>query len=197
MATTKIQNILVPIFCNQEVEMLLKQAMYFNEVFSSRITLLNVVPKSSFIKRVLQSKKNDPLAAEKEAVIKLTNCASQYFNQGIPEYIALKTVSGGLVTEILKMLKACDFDLIIIKQCSKIKSLLSKLKIDSQKIVSGTECPVMIIHEKWTKVGIKEILVPIDITQKCKNVVLWAAANLTKAASQDTNSIHSKHEYQY
>ncbi|NQU88244.1 MAG: universal stress protein [Mariniphaga sp.] len=113
---------------------------------------------------------------KKDAFSKLTHCANNFFNNEIPDFICLEIVTGELVTEILKLQRTQKFDLIIIKEFSKIKSLLNKLKIDLEKVVSDAECPVMIIHEKWTKTGIKEILVPIDVTQKCKNVVLWAAA---------------------
>jgi nucleotide-binding universal stress UspA family protein len=159
-----------------ECEILLKQAMYFNEVFSSKITLLHVVPKISFLKRTLQPKKLNPLRVKQEALSKMTHCVNEYFNNKIPDFIDLKIATGELVAEIPKMLIAHNFDFIIIKEYSKIASLLDKLKMDSEKIVSGIECPVMIMHEKWTKTGIKEILVPIDITQKCRDVVLWAAA---------------------
>ncbi|NOY96992.1 MAG: universal stress protein [Chlorobi bacterium] len=176
MIKKNIQNILVPVLFTAESQILLKQAMYFHEVFSSRITLLYVVPKVSFLRRMLQPKKFNPLKARQEALSKLTHCANVFFDEEIPNFIDIKIVEGELVTEILKMLKTHKFDLIIIKEYSKIKCLLNKLKVEAEKIVSGAECPVMIIHEKWTKTGIKEILVPIDVTQKCKNVVLWAAA---------------------
>ena len=41
----------------------------------------------------------------------------------------------------------------------------------------------MILHEQWTENGIKEILVPLDITHKCKEAILWTikAAKVLKA----------------
>lgn len=174
MAKKHIHNILIPVLCPSESTILLKQAVYFHEIFSSKITFLLVIPKAPFLEKIFNPKKPNSFKEKREAYSNLIQNIKDYFQSEIPNFVDIIIEDGELVTEVQKKLKTKKFDLIIIKECNKIKSLLDKLKAQSEKIISGAECPVMMIHEKWTKTGINEILIPIDITKKCKNAVFWA-----------------------
>ncbi len=176
MKQKTIQNILIPVSCPSESEILLKQAIYFHEIFASKITIFLILPKVSIFDRAFNPKRRDPLHVKREAYSKLTRNTIAFFGKAIPGFIELKVEEGEFVNEIHRTQKSNKYDLLIIKEFSKIKNLLKKLKENSERIISDVECPVMIIHEKWTKIGIREILIPIDITQKCKNAVLWAVA---------------------
>lgn len=171
-----IKKILISATCNEEGKMVLKQALFFQEIFSCTITLLYVIPQSSLLDTLFGDKQVLEVDQKREALEELNKCMAGYFNGAIPDFIKMEVVVGEMGEVILQTISEQKYDLIIMKEHKQIGNLLSKIKRISDKIISKAVCPVMIIHEKWDKTGINEILVPIDVTKKCKSAVLWASA---------------------
>lgn len=176
MKQKRINNILVPVLCPSELKTVLKQATFFHEAYSAKITLLLVTPRVSIVNRMFNPNQNSALLEKREAFTRLTLNTGAFYNNDIPNFITIKVEENTFVSQIKKELKSNEYDLVIIKECSKVGSLLSKLQALSEKLISRIDCPVMIVHEEWTKAGINEILIPIDITKKCKDTILWAIA---------------------
>ena len=180
MKQKNTHNILIPLMYPADIQIILSQATYFHKVFSSAITLLLVMPKTSLVKRIFHQGSSHELTEKREAFSELTKNISAFYKNNIPNFVTIKVEQGEFISEIRKELKLKKYDLIVLKEYSKVKSLLSQLKAMSEKIISRVNCPVMIVHEKWTKTGINEILIPIDITKKCKDTILWAIAHSKK-----------------
>uniref|UniRef100_UPI00321771EE universal stress protein n=1 Tax=uncultured Draconibacterium sp. TaxID=1573823 RepID=UPI00321771EE len=174
MRQKKIHSILIPVLCPSEINIVLKQALYFHEIYSSTITLLMVIPKLPIINALPFSKRVPVFLRKREAYSKLTLETGKFFNNDLPDFIQIKVEEGKYTYTIQNELNRKVYDLILIKECDDVKKLVNKLKANSENILKRVDCPVMMLHEKWTKTGINEILIPIDITQKCKDSVMWA-----------------------
>ena len=110
MKQKKIHSILIPVMCPSEIQVVLKQAIYFHEIFSSTITLLLVVPKTSFISRTLTPNKLPTLIAKREAFTKLTLNIGTFFNNDIPDFVNIEVKQGDFISEVQKVLRIKKYD---------------------------------------------------------------------------------------
>ena len=173
MFETNIDKILVPIAITKEGKTALNQALYFHQVFSSRITLLHIIAPNHIIKRIF--KRNEYERRKKRSQKKLTDFVKRNFKGTIPDYIDLRIIVGELVPTILKIADNQKYDLIIIKKSKKTKGFFSKLrKHNTDRIIGASPCPVLTIKETWTKMGIKEILIPLEIGKQIRTKIFWA-----------------------
>lgn len=170
--TPEIRRILVPIPNGSAGKIALRQAMIFQEVYGSEIVLLHVVPAISVFHRILRpSQLKKHLKRSKR---KLARFTKKYFHGEVPEFITLRIVAGSLIQKILTTADRINCDLIIIKKRERINSRLGYLKKENaDKLISGAKCPVLTIHGNFSEQGIKNILVPVDITKKITNKVVW------------------------
>ena len=193
MRQQNLNNILVPVYCHTEINLVLRQANYFHEIYNSTITFLIVLPKMSFISKLFSPSQNMHSLQKDETIKKLNQTISDFYNGHRTDFIETKITEGRFVNEIKNELKRKKYDLLLLKEFSEVRSLLDKLQKMSEKVISRIDCPVMILHEKWTQTGINEILIPIDITRKCKDTLMWAVqhsrflgANISFVAIVDT-----------
>lgn len=173
MEETNIDKILVPIAISKEGRIALNQALYFHQVFSSRITLLHIVPPAHIINRIF--KRKDCEQSQKRSQKKLIGFVKKNFKGTIPDYIDLRIIVGELVPTILKIANNHKYDLIIIKKSKKVKGFFHNLrKHNTDRIIGASPCPVLTIKDAWTKVGIREILIPLDISKQIRTKIFWA-----------------------
>jgi len=173
MVETNIDKILVPIAITKEGKTALNQAVYFHQVFSSRITLLHIVPPSHIIKRIFKYK--EYRKRKKRSQKKLTEFVRRNFKGTIPDYIDLMIIVGELVPTIIKIADNQRYDLIILKKSKKTKGPFYNLrKHNTERIIGASSCPVLTIKETWTKMGIREILIPLEIGKHIRTKIFWA-----------------------
>lgn len=173
MIKTNINKILVPIAISKGGKIAISQALYFHQVFSSRITILHIVPAAYIISRIFKNKEYEQ--NKKRNQKKLTKFVKFFFKGGIPAYIDLRIIVGELVPIILKTADDQKYDLIIIKKSKKIKGVFYNLrKHNTDRIIGASPCPVLTIKETWTKIGIREILIPLDISKQFRTKIFWA-----------------------
>ena len=170
--TPEIKKILAPVPLGSECKIAIQQAMIFHKVYGSEIILLHVETEFSFFHRLLKPSRLKKHI--KRAKKKLKKYARNYFGGEIPDFISMQISTGELVQEILLAAKKTKCDLIIISKGERIVSRLSFLKNENaDKLISGAVCPVLTIAGKHTEKGIKDILIPVDITKKITNKVAW------------------------
>ncbi|MCK5135572.1 MAG: universal stress protein [Bacteroidales bacterium] len=170
--TPEIKKILTPVPLGSDCRIAIQQAMIFHEVYGSEIILLHVETAFSFFHRLLKPKRLKKHI--KRAKKKLKKYARNYFGGKIPDFISMQISTGELIQEILLAAKKTKCDLIIISKGERIVSRLSFLKNENaDKLISGAVCPVLTISGKHTEKGIKDILIPVDITKKITNKVAW------------------------
>ncbi len=164
---------MVPIAINKNGKTAINQAMYFHQVFSSRITLLHIVPETHILNQIFKNKEFE--IKKKRSKKKLIRYVKKFFKGTIPDYIDLKIITGELVPTILKIADNQKFDLIIIKKSKRNTGFLYNLrKHNTDRIIGSSSCPVLTIKEDWTNMGIREILLPLDIGKQIRNKVFWA-----------------------
>lgn len=170
--TPEIRKILAPVPLGSDCKIAIQQAMVFHKVYDSEIILLHVETEFSFFHKLLRP---DRLKKHiKRAKKKLKKYAKNYFGGEIPDFISMQVSIGELIEEILLAAKKTKCDLIIISKGERIFSRLSFLKNENaDKLISGAVCPVLTISGKHTEKGIKDILIPVDITKKITNKVAW------------------------
>ena len=172
-AHPEIKKILVPVPLTSDFITPLKQAIYFHEVYGSKILLMNVVPDVSVFHRVLRPEKLRN--RNKKALKKLKKMTKSFFGGEIPPYMNFRIANGELISAILKSAEKFNSDLIIIKKAGRMQGLLSFFrKENADKLIAESICPVLTLINKPTEHGIRNILIPVDITKKTTNKVAWA-----------------------
>jgi len=173
MIQTNIDKILVPVAFDKEGKIAINQASYFHKVFSSRITILHVVPPANIINRIFNRK--ECKQNKKRSQKKLIGFVRKNFKGTVPDYIDLRIICGELVPTILKIADNQKYDLIIIKKSKKSKGVFYNLrKHNTDRIIGASPCPVLTIKDSWTKMGIREILIPLDIGKQIRTKMFWA-----------------------
>ena len=164
---------MVPIAITKEGKTAINQALYFQKAYSSRITILHIVPPAYIINRIFKRKECEQ--NQKRSQKKLLRFVKKIFKGTIPDYIDLRIIVGELVPTILKIADNQKYDLIIIKKSKKTKGPFYNLrKHNTDRIIGASSCPVLTIKETWTKMGIREILIPIDIGKQIRTKIFWA-----------------------
>ncbi|MFA8435891.1 MAG: hypothetical protein ACEPOZ_15345 [Marinifilaceae bacterium] len=185
MIHNSVQNILVPITISSGGESTLNQALYFQKLFSTRITLLQIIPPSSGLKRWIPQGNNNSTA--REAHLDLIQMVKQRFNGIVPDYIRLETRNGNNTSEILRITSKSNIDFILIPDLKNIVNTRESKELNKMvQIISESGCPIFFSNETCTIDSIREILLPIDITKKSKQLVQWTMqlASLFKAQVQ-------------
>ncbi|MBM3420144.1 MAG: universal stress protein [Bacteroidetes bacterium] len=173
MATNNIDRILVPIALTREGEIAIEQAVKFHEVFGSRLVVMNVIPKAREKTGLLV--RETPAQVLEKALGRLEEFISNFFGGTLPEYINPQVRCGSLIPSIIDASKEYSSQLIIIKKSKRIIGRFAAFrKHNADKLVGQSFCPVLTISENFTHEGIREIVMPVDITKKSDDKVKWA-----------------------
>ncbi|MBE0673994.1 MAG: universal stress protein [Bacteroidales bacterium] len=173
MPTQNIERILIPIALTKEGEIAIEQAIKFHEVFGSKLVVMNVIPSRREKTGLL--KKETPAQVLEKAHLKLEEFTRRFFKGSIPDFINLQVRCGSLIPSIIETSKEFSIQLIIIKKSSRIIGKFAAFrKHNADKLIGQSFCPVLTISENFTHKGIKEIIMPVDITKKSDNKVRWA-----------------------
>lgn len=156
---------------NKAGEMVLKEALILQRTLHMKIYVLNVIKAPSFYARVFQAKKVKNLLtyAEKELVEFVKNS----IHEEIPDEIEVSIKSGDVVSILLNESNKGGHEFILIdKSKYNYEGVMGKNKIDD--LVSESKCPVLTVNKDFGVPEIKNIIIPIDITQTTKKRLLWA-----------------------
>ena len=170
--TPEIKKILVPLASGSVDVVALKQAMVFQEIYGCEIILLHVITRVSVFNKIIRPDRLKKRIKKSEKNLK--KFATIFFGGDVPNFISFKITSGNLIQKILITAERTKCDLIIIKKRKRIVTRLSFLKSENaDKLISGAVCPVLTVPGKHTKKGIRDILIPVDITKKIDNKIAW------------------------
>ncbi len=168
----EIKKILTPVPLSGDCRIAIQKAMVFHEVFGSEIILFHVETEFSFFHRLLRPARLKKHI--KRSKKKLKKYAKKYFGGEIPDFISMQISTGELIQEILIAAKKTKCDLIIISKGERIASRLNFIRNENaDKLISSATCPVLTISGKHKEEGIKNILIPVDITKKITTKVAW------------------------
>ncbi|NQU51773.1 MAG: universal stress protein [Bacteroidetes bacterium] len=156
---------------NKESELILNQALLFQEALGKRIFITDIVKPASIFPQIFQTEKVKN--RHKEAVDKLHHFVRGIIQKEIPKEVLLRIRYGNAVTTLIKESKKGGYEFIIVdKSGGNFKSALSQSEIN--KFVSKSHCPVLTINKDFPIKSINTIIVPIDISQTTKKRLYWA-----------------------
>lgn len=167
----KTYSILALIPPNKEGEIVLKEALYFHRVLEVKLVVLNVINAFNFFERNFQPQKVE--MAIKNAKEELANFVKKVVGGEIPDNVVISVRAGNPVDILLGKSKKDGLEFLLIdKSNSNYPGALGKDKIN--ELVSQSECPVLTINKDFGVPKIKNIAIPIDITQSTEKRLLWA-----------------------
>lgn len=187
----RLLDVLVLVPLNDEGKIVLKQAVILQKIFSCRIFVLHVIPQAPFLTSHFNSPKIKEL--KDEALQKLKDFAGDFFKGEIPEYIILKVMMGHLMHTLIEQSMGEDFLFIILKKSPNRNETLNLLdQKDIDRIIGHSFCPILSVNEAITPEEIKNILIPIDISENTTKKLLWASsfAKKTKARIQIVSALN-------
>jgi len=170
--TPEIKRILTPVPIDAECNAVLQKAMEFHKVYRSEIVILHIITETSFFQKVVPSYQlKDQF---KRAKRKLQKLAEDFFNGSIPDFVSIQVKSGNLIKEIQNTADKSNCDLIIVNKEDRKNASFSFLKPENiEKLISSSSCPILTIPKNFAKPGIKNILIPVDITKKSTTKIAW------------------------
>lgn len=187
----KLHDVLALVPLNDDGKIVLKQATILQKVIDCRVFVLHVIPPIPFFTRHFNSGKVKEL---KDAAIReLANFVGNFYGGEIPGNVILKVIAGNLAPTLIKLGQGEDFLFMILKKSSHqrgISDLLNQHEMDS--VIAHSFCPVLSINEDSTPEKIKNILIPIDISEGTNKRLLWASmfAKKTGAGIQVVSALN-------
>ncbi len=168
---------------NKEGEIVLKEALYLHRTLGVRLVVLNAIKAPTFFERNFQSQEVE--IALKNAKEELTNFVKKVVGSELPNDIVISVRAGNPITILLEKSKKHDCEFILVdKSNSDYPGDLGKDKIN--ELVSQSECPVLTVNKDFGVPKIKNIAIPIDITQSTKKRLLWATLLAKKYGAKIT-----------
>ncbi len=170
--TPEIKKILVPVTLGSGDAIAVKQAMDFQRVYGCEILLLHVIMDPSLVIKIIHREKYKNELEQKKS--ELQKFAASFYGGSIPEFLSMKVERGGVVQTIHRAAEECNCDLIIVKRENSEDGLFRlQNNENADKLISGSACPVLTIPGVVSEQGIKDILIPVDITKKIAIKIAW------------------------
>ena len=173
----KIENILIPYDFSETASLALEHAVFMAKLCKAKITLLHVIETYSFTSAISNafSKSQSEFESKIEETTKekLKGIAEEIHKRSAIQVNYLAE-TGSIYKQIIKVANDIDSNIIIMGThgASGVSEFL--LGSNAYKIVSGSPCPVITVQAHATKVGFKDIVLPIDDSSVSRQKVTYA-----------------------
>ncbi|WP_297092469.1 universal stress protein [uncultured Draconibacterium sp.] len=168
---TKEYSILALIAPNSEGQTVLKEALYLQSTLHVKLVILNVIKEAGFFERNFQAQAQEETL--KNAREELSGFVRKNLGGEIPNNIIISARAGNPVEVLLEKSKTDGLEFLLIdKSKSNYQGALNKEQIN--ELISRSKCPVLAVNKDFGVPKIKNIAIPIDITQSTKKRLLWA-----------------------
>ncbi len=170
--TTKKNCILAFVQPGKYGEQVLKEALFFQQNFGLRLVVLNVIKSFTFFEKTIGNKDEENLITEaKDELIEFvkSNIKTEILND-----ITISVQPGDIESVLTRETNTGKYEFILIDK-SRCEEEGQPCKKQIDKIVSESRCPVLTVHKDVGVPEIKNIVIPIDITQSTKKRLLWAS----------------------
>lgn len=156
---------------NEEGKALLKQALFFQKSLQMRIFILNLIQPFSIFSKKFRHKKLELHITEAKEELKIF--IENSINENVPENVIIRILAGDAISSLTKESKNGGYEFIVIdKSNDNFTGALTKVEVD--KIISRSLCPVLTVNKNFPVNEIKKIVIPIDIAQTTKKRLWWA-----------------------
>lgn len=170
----KLHDVLAVVPLNDEGKIVLKQALNLQRVLSFRLFAVNVIQPVSLANQIFGTVSRKEL--HEKALQNLTYYIRDFLGGEIPVNVIPKIVEGKLVPTLISQARSGNYLFLILKR-SRQKAGISNLLVQGEldKIIGHAWCPVMTVKENPSPEVMKEILVPVDISEDTRKKLLWAS----------------------
>lgn len=156
---------------HQDGEIILNQALYYQQALGMRIFVLNILKVFSVLPLKFRIKKAQKI--KNNALQELDVFVKNTLHKEIPEDVILRIKFGNTVKTIINESKKGGYEFILLdKSRGMYKGALTKRQVN--KIISHSYCPVLSINRDFPIQNVKKIIIPVDISQTTKKRLLWA-----------------------
>ncbi len=167
----KKYSILALIPPNKDGETVLKEALYLQSILKVKLIILNILKEPGFFERNFQSEETDENI--QEAKKELTKFVESFVGSSLPDNTIISVRAGNPVDVLLEKSKTDNSEFILVdKSDNNYPGALEKEEIDD--LVRLSKCPVLTMNKDFGVPDIKNIAIPIDISQSTKKRLLWA-----------------------
>ena len=164
-------SILTHIPQNRDGESILKQALFFTNALNMRIFLLDVIKSGPAFLHNPKSKRNQ--IRHQGALNKFTEFVKKSLGTDIPNNIILRIGWGKIINTLIVESERGGYDFVMIDK-SKHANNVHLTPADISRYVSKSYCPVLSVNKEYPINKIKDIVVPIDITQRSQKRLYWS-----------------------
>ncbi len=145
----------------------LKQILRFQKLLNMRIFILDILEKSSFLSLSFQQQKLE--AIQTNAKQQLVVFLEKVIKKDMPDEFIPRIQMGETLTTLIKESKKGGYDFLAL---DKNESGLKKTNIN--KLISRSYCPVLLTSKDYPFKKVKNIIIPVDISQETRKKLLWA-----------------------
>ena len=176
----RLHDVLAVVALSDEGKIVLKQAVFLQKVFPFRIFVLHVIPPIKFI---FLSRKVRML--KEQALQNLKDFLKDFFGGEIPANVIPQVIMGKIVPTLIAQGRSDNFFFMILKRSLHQKGIPNLLvQNDMDRIIAHSYCPVLSINEDSTPEHLKNILIPIDISESTTKKLLWASLFAKKTSAK-------------
>lgn len=179
MKAFKIQKILIPIDFSETSLLAIEHAGFIAQLFKAELILLHVVERYWEQFSVIQPELMVPVPNDFTGIIerKLEETADSIRSRYGVRPICI-TSEGNVFSEILSISREHNVDLLVMGTHGTSGIMEFFIGSNTYKVVTQSECPVLSVQGHATKLGFKDILLPIDDSahsrQKVNHAILLA-----------------------
>jgi nucleotide-binding universal stress UspA family protein len=170
--SSSTRQIIIPIDFGDQAMIAVRQSYNLARLTKSEITLLHVID-DDFLKPfqdIVSAKHNYENHLKEEIASKLHTLASQIQSEaGVKVNILTRT--GKIYEEIVDAANSINTSLIIMGTMGAVGLKKKILGSNASRVVREADCPVITIKGKEHRIGIKHILLPLDLTKETKEKV--------------------------
>ncbi len=155
---------------NSHGERILKQIQFFQKALGMRVFLMDII-KSGFLCFSNPKLKRNQIRHQKE-LNKFTEFVRKTLDNDIPDNIILRIGWGNIVNTLISESERAGHEFVVIDKNINLEESLSRSAIN--KYVSKSFVPVLTINNDYPVKEVKNIVIPIDISQRAKKKLYWA-----------------------
>ncbi len=148
----------------------LDETLRLQKILDLHVSVLNVARPLSLVEKNIKGQSQDKIVYESKK--ELVSFVEGRTNNGQDGFIDIDVKVGRIDSVLTNEANSGKFEFILIDKAVCAEDSESKRHIDN--IVSGSECPVLTIGEKSGISSIKNIAIPIDISQSTHKRLRWA-----------------------
>ncbi len=173
MSQAQVQKILIPYDFSETAELSLEHAIFMAKRLKAAITLLHIVETVSFTSAISHAFTGFEKNIEDATQEKLDNLAKEiHVKHGIT--LNIRTEVGRIYKKICQVAKDEESDLIIMGTHGVSGYQKFSLGTNTSKVVMESPCPVLSVQTHHSRLGFKNVLIPIDETNESRQKVPFA-----------------------